>query len=336
MIQHHNLHRFVLIVLCAVVLAIRSLSYGQGRAFHDLSEGERAQWLEDVVGVLQERGMGIESPPFLGYLPSRPWAQYADGYKWRIDDAGYIILMGGRRPLGSPIFAQSCLQRYGDSFRYWVRVYGNNLKIAHLVAIAITESGCPDGKVLGSIDGESSGLMQVTGQTCQKLLQYLGRPMLSRVACMNKMAEEPDFSIELAAAYITQPTQVEKTELNPPKVAAAYNAGDLYYDPQNAWRLRVTGNHIDRFVAAYNAYVAWVKEARTHQDSGITMRGLQNESVQLAQNPALPRAVESRAALERLRPVAREGDVVFAGDWHTKQGDFYVFVKGQWRGSLAP
>ena len=153
---------------------------------------------------------------------------------------------------------------------------------------------------------------------------------------MIKMAKDPDFSIELAAAYITQPKYAMITALNPPKVAATYNAGGLFYDPNNAWRLRTTGNHIDRFVAAYNAYVSWERGAQARHGSGARTRGLRSEAVELARNPALPKWVENQAALERLRPLAREGDVVFAGDWSTKQGDFYVFVDGQWRGSLEP
>jgi hypothetical protein len=330
---YHTIRRFLLTILCTVVLGGWSLTYGQGSDFHDLSERQRDQWLEEVSGALQDSGLAIESHANLRYLPSRPWDQFQDGIKWRIDEAGYISLANGQRPVGLRLFAQGCFERYGDSFRNWVSVYGNNLKIAHLVAIAVTESGCPAGKILGSDDEQSTGLMQVTGETCQNLLRYLGRPMLSREACLHKMAADPDFSIELAAAYVTQPRIVRQTQLNPPKVAAVYNAGGLYYDRQNEWRLRTTGNHIDRFVASYNAYVAWVRGGRA---SGTITRGAPGQKVRLAHNPTLPRAVQSRTALEKLRSVAREGDVVFAGDWDTKQGDFYVFVNGQWRGSLAP
>ena len=336
MIRHLILHRFILILFSMTVMGGWNPTFGQGHDFHDLSSSEREQWLEDVVGVLQKGGIAIEAPSPLGYLPPRPWDQFQDGLKWRIDHAGFIVLMDGRRPVGSRTFAQSCFRRYGDSFRNWVRVYGKNLKIAHLVAVAITESGCPGGNVLGSEDGLSTGVMQVTGETCQKLLRYLGRPVLSQEACMTKMAKDPDFSIELAAAYITQPKYAMITALNPPKVAATYNAGGLFYDPNNAWRLRTTGNHIDRFVAAYNAYVSWERGAQARHGSGARTRSLRSEAVELARNPALPKWVENQAALERLRPLAREGDVVFAGDWSTKQGDFYVFVDGQWRGSLEP
>lgn len=133
--------------------------------------------------------------------------------------------------MGSRIFARSCYLQHGDGFNRWVNWFKSGLKAAHLVATAVTESGCSEAAGYGSIDGKSTGLMQVTGYTCRDLLRFLGRPDMSQKACLDRMAQVPDFSIELAAAYITQPAQVKMTDLNPPKVAAAYTAGGLYFDP---------------------------------------------------------------------------------------------------------
>jgi len=237
------------------------------------------------------------------------------------------VLDDGERPMGSRIFARSCFLQHGDSFRRWASVYARGLKVAHLVATAVTESGCSEVAGLGSIDGKSAGLMQVTGSTCQSLLPALGRRGMAEASCMEKMATDPDFSIELAAAYITQPAQVNMTGLDPPKVAAAYNAGGLYFDPKNPWRLRVTGNHIDRFVSAYNAYIGW-------QQDEAAGRKTRSPAVRLLRSASLPRSVASLTALSELTAKAREGATVFVGDWTTKRGDYYVFVNGDWRGSL--
>jgi hypothetical protein len=44
---------------------------------------------------------------------------------------------------------------------------------------------------------------------------------------------------------------------DPPKIAAAYNAGSLRKTSSNRWHMVSTGNHIDRFVRHYNAYRVW-------------------------------------------------------------------------------
>ena len=229
--------------------------------------------------------------------------------------------------MGSRIFARSCFLQHGDSFRHWVATYAHNLSAAHLVATAITESGCSELEGFGSVDGKSTGLMQVTGYTCQGLLPLVGLGGMSEKECLDKMARDPDLSIALAAAYMTRPTQLKLTGLDPPRVAAAYNAGGLYFDPGNPWRLRSTGNHIDRFVAAYNAYVAW----QTDEHAG---RRTRSPAVRLSRSLQLPKAVSTAAELKPLTAMAKEGDIVFVGDAKKRRGDFYVFVAGTWRGSL--
>lgn len=295
--------------------------------FRTLSPAERAAWLDHLDRVLEEAKVPSEAPAVPDFAQPNPWKRVRDGIGWRIDEDGFVVLDDGRRPMGSRIFARGCFLQHGNSFRRWAAAYSRGISVAHLVATAITESGCSEWEGLHSVDNLSTGLMQVTGETCWSLLGSLGRPRMTEDDCLEKMAEDPDFSIELAAAYMTQPNQVEMTELDPPKVAAAYNAGGLYFDSGNPWRLRSTGNHIDRFVAAYNAYVAWNQDEKAG-------RRTRSPAVQLSHNASLPQAVESPSALKELTPRAREGDIVFVGDWATKRGDFYVLVNGEWRGSL--
>jgi hypothetical protein len=312
--------------LVAVVFGVR-MAEAQPAGFHDLSPKERADWFEDVGGAVHDAQPPSETPEAPSSMPAGPWKQVRDSIKWRVDDSGFVVFDDGQRPMGSRIFARSCFLQYGDSFRRWATVYSRGLGVAHLVATAITESGCSELSGLGSIDGKSTGLMQVTGSTCTTLLPVAGRGRMTAAACLEKMAADPDFSIELAAAYITQPKQLEMTSLDPPKVAAAYNAGGLYFDSQNPWRLRVTGNHIDRFVSAYNAYMGW-------QSDEAAGRSTRSPAVRLTRGATLPRVVESLAALQELTAGAKAGDTVFVGDWKTRRGDFYVLVNGEWRASL--
>ena len=270
----------------------------------------------------------------VGDLGAGGWEQLRDGIKWRIDPDGFVLLSDGQRPTGSRLFARSCFMRYGKSFERWAGTYGKGLGIAHLVATAITESGCSEEKGMSSVDGLSTGIMQVTGKTCQGLLRHLGRAPLSKDDCMIKMADDPDFSVELGAAYITQPMQVQLTSLSPPKVAAAYNAGGVYFDAGNPWHMRCTGNHIDRFVSAYNAYVAWHREEGGDLSAVSRRRGAAGGHVKFMRGVALPESVPSLTALNELTSRAQEGAVVFVGDRDSKRGDFYVFVDGQWQGSL--
>lgn len=296
--------------------------------FRQLSPEDRNKWLESLNGVLDgSRRAPAEqrTDSFLSAgLSTGAWQHAFDGLKWRVDEDGFVALDDGRRPIGLRIFARSCMARYGDSFRHWASVYGNGLKIAHLVATAVTESGCSELAGLGSVDGLSTGLMQVTGSSCRALVRSQGRPDLTERQCLDRMAQDPDFSISLGAAYITRPDQLAKTNLEPPKVAAAYNAGGVYFDPANPWHMRCTGNHIDRFVSTYNAYVAWYRDESSTRDK----RAAAPKPLRLTRGGSLPPAVPSLESLQRYS--AKDGDTVFVGDLEKKDGDFYVYADGKW------
>jgi len=318
---------WAILLLVSVLLGSPSAAE-EAAEFQTLSPRERAAWLDQLRGMLdQVRPPTVTLPVPDSAAPAAPWKPTHDGVNWHISREGFVVLADGTRPMGSRIFARSCFLQFANSFRRWATAYSKELKVAHLVATAITESGCSEIEGLGSVDNKSTGLMQMTGYTCADILRaYGGRPLTER-ACLEKMAKDPDFSVQLAAAYIARPQQVKMTELDPPKVAAAYNAGGLYFDPKNQWRLRSTGNHIDRFVAAYNAYMSW-------QDDEHAGRRTRSPAVHLTHSTALPKAVDSPEALAAWAPKAHEGDIIFVGDPKTRRGDFYVFARGQWHASL--
>jgi hypothetical protein len=66
----------------------------------------------------------------------------------------------------------------------------------------------------------------------------------------------PENAIRAGVGYIRR--QAPRTRLDPPVVACAYNAGDVYYQggAANRWKMRQypigTGAHADRFVAFFN------------------------------------------------------------------------------------
>lgn len=68
--------------------------------------------------------------------------------------------------------------------------------------------------------------------------------------------EQPENSIQAGTSYIA--SQWNITRFDPPKVACAYNAGNLYYNdsPNNRWKMRQypigTDAHANRFVLWFN------------------------------------------------------------------------------------
>ncbi len=67
---------------------------------------------------------------------------------------------------------------------------------------------------------------------------------------------DPDNAIRAGTSYIAR--QSPKTLFDPPVVACAYNAGDVYHEPspENRWRMRQfpigKSEHADRFVLWFN------------------------------------------------------------------------------------
>ena len=181
-----------------------------------------------------------------GYLdPNRGYHNVFGGRSWAV--SGQRVVTHTGTPAGSVAAVRACMSRYGGSIRRWADHY--HLSRASIVATAITESNCSN--PAGSSDGLSSGPMQVTASTCSALSG------LPRQTCRVRMHTNPDFSFEVGAKYMGSSYQVGQHRHDPPKIGAAYNAGSVRRSYANSWRMLTTTNHIDRFVAAYNAYRAW-------------------------------------------------------------------------------
>lgn len=192
----------------------------------------------DDLGTLEAAGRGSLDP-------DRGWHRQFGGIEWRV--LGQRVRLRSGIPSGSVASVRTCMNRYGASIRKWADHY--NISRASVVATALTESSCTN--PAGSSDGLSSGPMQVTGSTCAALTG------LSRATCKSRMHSSPDFSFQVGAKYIGSTYQRNQHHRDPPKVAAAYNAGSLRKTSANRWHMVSTGNHIDRFVQHYNAYRSW-------------------------------------------------------------------------------
>lgn len=264
------------------------------------------------------------------YEPDSNWHSMFEGVEWRVSNA-YVEVKDEAISKGSLTLVSSCLESFGAHFEAWSAAA--KVKMAHIYATAVTESGCR--QLTSSGDGLSTGILQVTGSTCAEVTNNA----YTADACKQKMTNDVAFSIEVGTKYIGGTYQTGMTKftpvagqqsdlglaLNPPKVAAAYNAGSLKKSSANRWHLVVTADHIDRYVAAYNAFVEYTKQ----QKKGFALAKI----IPLRENPSLPQAVTSLEALKNLN--AQEGDAVFVGDWIHKVGDFYYYVDGAWRAASA-
>lgn len=181
-----------------------------------------------------------------GYLdPARAYHNIFGGISWQVTNQRVVLHTG--TPSESVSAVNTCMNRYGASIRKWADYYG--MSRGSVIATALTESNCTN--PAGSSDGLSSGPMQVTASTCASLMG------LSRATCRSRMHTSPDFSFQVGTKYMATSYQKNQHKHDPPKIAAAYNAGSLRSTSANRWHMVSTGNHIDRFVRWYNAYRAW-------------------------------------------------------------------------------
>ena len=114
----------------------------------------------------------------------------------------------------------------------------------------------------------SAGLMQTLISTAQMVMPG--------VRVTREWLFDPQNSIDAGTAYIAQ--QADKTDLDPPKVAAAYNAGGVYLQKgvQNRWKMRQypigTGKHVDRFVRYFNdCFQMWGRDGGAPEGSFVQM-----------------------------------------------------------------
>jgi transglycosylase-like protein with SLT domain len=177
--------------------------------------------------------------------PDRAFHSIFGGIQWRVLNQRVRLHSG--IPMGSVAEVKACMNRFGGSIRKWADHF--KLSRASVAATALTESNCTN--PAGSSDGLSSGPMQVTASTCAAITG------LSRTTCRVRMHTHPDFSFEVGAKYMGSTFQRNQHHRDPPKIAAAYNAGSLRKSFANRWHMVTTGNHIDRFVRHYNAYRVW-------------------------------------------------------------------------------
>lgn len=184
---------------------------------------------------------------------------YKDSVTWRLTVNGVEVDGTVPRTPGQPATVRRVWADYGPDMLEAANRY--QVPVELIVATIATESG-GKAKAIRKEPGYksdsatphriSTGLMQTLISTAREALH---NPKITRAWLM-----QPLNSILAGTAYIAQ--QKGKTNFDPPKVAAAYNAGGVYHQKGagNRWKMRQypigTGKHCDRFVAWFNDCIA--------------------------------------------------------------------------------
>ena len=250
---------------------------------------------------------------------------FEDSVRWRVVAAGVEIDGSGlERTKGSPTTVTRVWESYGDAINRTARA--RRVPCELIIATICTESG-------GRADAqrEEPGFVS-DAETPNKVSAGLMQTLLSTASDTLQMSVdrrwllEPANSIEAGTAYIAK--QARDTALDPPLVAAAYNAGALKHQDgsANRWKLRQyrigTGEHCDRFVRFLNdaAYVL----ARHPTRPSVTLDDL------LGGTLAAPRTSPPPAAL-----AARNGGPTIGFGEHANAADVTPYSLGVLKDILA-
>jgi Transglycosylase SLT domain len=182
---------------------------------------------------------------------------FRDSVPWQVTPRGVLVSGKLERTPGEPTTVTHVWETYHAAINAAASKFGVP---AHLIVATICTESNPPGNA-GSIRFEpgyksdeltphlvSPGIMQTLISTARGAL---GKPTINR-----KWLLTPANSIMAGTAVIKN--GAPSTLLDPPKVAAAYNAGSLRYNAsaQNRWRLLQypvgTSAHVDRFIQWFN------------------------------------------------------------------------------------
>ncbi len=172
--------------------------------------------------------------------------QFPDSSAWALTATG-ISIDGARAQgtVGQPSTVRRIWTDFGTVCAASAKKYGVPVELI-VATIATESSGDPTARrAEPAIGDESVGLMQTLVKTARFAT---GKTGLSGSDLL-----DPAVSIDAGTAYIA--SQRGSTHFDPPRVAAAYNAGSIKRDDADAnrWKMhcfpRGTGQHIDRFVA---------------------------------------------------------------------------------------
>jgi hypothetical protein len=184
---------------------------------------------------------------------------YHDSVRWRLGPQGVEIDGSGvERTAGTPVTVTRVWNTHADAINQAAQQH--DVPCVLIVATICTESGGdPDAiRLEPKYKSDEETPNQVSPGLMQTLISTARQALNATVD--RQWLLDPGNSITAGTAVIAQ--QRAQTELDPPLVAAAYNAGGLRYDSSagNRWKLVQfpigTSEHCDRFVKWFNDAVA--------------------------------------------------------------------------------
>lgn len=177
-----------------------------------------------------------------------PHRHFPESVSWALGKRGIAIDgAAAQGTAGDPLTVRRIWSNFGEQCKSSARTFGVPIELI-VATIATESSGNPNARrAEPKINDESVGLMQTLVGTA--------RSALGRRSLRGDDLLDPATSIAAGTAYIAQ--QRGQTHFDPPRVAAAYNAGSIRRDSgANRWKMLCyptgTGHHIDRFVCWFN------------------------------------------------------------------------------------
>ena len=216
------------------------------------------------------------------------WHSCFGGQEWRCDAGGIYTRESDPKPLrtaGQPVTIRRIWDLFGELITQASQTYG--VDRALIMMVIATEAGAyrdygftgpmtfrwePNVKVTDIspvLYGDySAGPMQILATTARDVVRRLdlaydplrvAPPFESRPAPpMTLPLYEAPTNIDIGTAVISQ--SWSHTGADPILVAAAYNAGGVYESDANTWRIRSSGNHLDRAARWYGDACQVLKE----------------------------------------------------------------------------
>ena len=154
---------------------------------------------------------------------------------------GWLLLPHAAPELGPPGEIERCVERYAG----WVTHEADAAMVSRgSVYAALAASGqCDEG-------ADYTGTM-VTGAWCAAV-----NPGYGEAECLAQMAKLRSFGVRTLAQVIGHPDAIAAHARDIPLMGAFVGSGEVACGGEDRWRLAAPDGHVDRYVAAYNAYKA--------------------------------------------------------------------------------
>lgn len=188
-------------------------------------------------------------------------------HRWRLTDRGLEVSEGGiLRTAGEPQTVRRLLTLYRPQLDFASKTAGVPIEI--LLATVCTESGGDARAVLeepGYISDEQTP-MRISAGLCQTLLAVTAEVMGEHVS--RAWLFTPQNSLLAGGKCIQRKRKT--TNMDPPLVAGAYNAGSLRPSKRNPWGVVATDDGDNDFVDGGDHVTKWV---RWYNDAWVVLGG---------------------------------------------------------------